>query len=355
MRDSERSRVGCVLRMGRTMRRVQYVAKRTEHRRAAGCLGNILIAARPFATSDGVMVSILVGVDGSEVGERAEAWAAQLAAACAGELEVATVWPSRPFEDASATTWDADIQRTESQLAGPWSERARRLGARVTTRLLTADTPDGLLDEGDRLDADLIVIGTRQQRRFAGLRLGSFADWIAHRTNRPLAIIPASARSLSTRRLLLGLDSDGAAAFAVDFCAALARQLGADVDRVACVPTAQTMASSPTCARAARPRRSRTSKRGRHRSGPTASTCAAVRSSTPVPHRPCSESPMTKKKPISSSSLPDRLVSCDWEASPCACSTTAHSRSCSYRHCLRETESGAAGVLTRPSARDDLA
>jgi len=173
------------------------------------------------------MERILVGVDGSAVSGRAQVWAARLALQLPARLVLATVWTD-PVGIPDAER-HAQAERRRTLLEGEWSDVTRHLGVPFETELLRGDSPDALLDAAESIDAALIVIGTRGSGGFPGLRLGSFADWIAHRTTRPLAVIPEPARPEEIRRILLGLAGGEGDIWAVGFCYQLAMKVGAEV------------------------------------------------------------------------------------------------------------------------------
>ena len=175
------------------------------------------------------MSRILVGVDGSKVAAAALSWAAGLAGPLDARLVVATAWvPSQiemPPEFARAER--DELGRT---LDDEWCGPARDAGVVFDSEVLGGEPPDALLDAADRHDAVLLVVGTRGAGGFAGLRLGSVADYVAHRTTRPLAVIPADAGLFrGVRRIVLGIDGAEDSLWPVGFCGLLAQRLRAEV------------------------------------------------------------------------------------------------------------------------------
>lgn len=170
---------------------------------------------------------ILVGVDGSAPAAGAETWAAHLARDLSARLVVATVWGPSQAEMPEAQT-RAERDQTLHLLQDSWAQPAHAIVDPVESVLLDGDSPDALLDAADRVDADLVVVGTRGRGGFAGLRVGSFSDYVAHRTTRPLAVIPADAKP-GVGRIVVGLDGSEGYPGVVGLCIALAEPLGADV------------------------------------------------------------------------------------------------------------------------------
>ncbi len=76
-----------------------------------------------------------------------------------------------------------------------------------------------LLDEAERLDADLIVVGTRGRGGLAELLLGSVSRSVAARAQRPVAIVPATS-TFSDGPIVVGYDGSpggqAALAWAID-------------------------------------------------------------------------------------------------------------------------------------------
>jgi nucleotide-binding universal stress UspA family protein len=82
-------------------------------------------------------------------------------------------------------------------------------GVTVETRLITDDPVNGILSSADHLDADLIAVGTRGQGLVARLLLGSVAESVLHRTERPVLASPPPlpAEALEILRRVTGVAS----------------------------------------------------------------------------------------------------------------------------------------------------
>jgi nucleotide-binding universal stress UspA family protein len=137
--------------------------------------------------------TILVGVDGSEAGARALAWAAARAREAGADVVAVHVLTfseqfRRDISFETMTTWRRERRE---QLDGEWTEPARGGGVRVSTSLAEADSPaGGLLDSAARLDADLIVLGVHSRGGLADRLLGATTYEVAHRARIPVVIIP---------------------------------------------------------------------------------------------------------------------------------------------------------------------
>jgi nucleotide-binding universal stress UspA family protein len=136
---------------------------------------------------------ILCATDGSEHGSRALRQAARMACAGDGELHVAHVIERIPgggrlagqnvfvteFED------DSRIVRQAGELAG-------EAGVTAEVHLVCgAGQPAKQLAElAERIDADLIVVGTRGHSPLAGVVLGSVTQQLLHAAGRPVLSLP---------------------------------------------------------------------------------------------------------------------------------------------------------------------
>lgn len=175
------------------------------------------------------MTTILVGVDGSEGALNALRWASKLAAPLDVRLVITTAWTPSEVEMPAAA---ADAERTalRERLESEWSQPAREAGVDFECEVLDGNPADALLGAADRRDALLTVVGTRGTGGFAGLRLGSVADYVAHRTTRPLAVVPSGAwDDHQIRRMVLGLEGSDDDLWCVGFCGLLAGALHAEV------------------------------------------------------------------------------------------------------------------------------
>lgn len=114
---------------------------------------------------------IVVGVDGSEGGLRAAAWAAAEARRGGGELEIHTAYsPGYVFVTAE------DVRQAMARVIDEAAEVAAAVAPDVPVHGVTHEaTPAHSLIEASR-DADLLVVGSRGRGGFAGLLLGSVSQ-----------------------------------------------------------------------------------------------------------------------------------------------------------------------------------
>ena len=100
---------------------------------------------------------ILVGYEGSEQSKDALALGKQLADVTGAELTVAAVSQFDPvYRD-----WDPHFQEVDAELAEQLEEAAEAVGA-VAKAIPSSSPARGLHDLAERIDADLIVVGSSQ-------------------------------------------------------------------------------------------------------------------------------------------------------------------------------------------------
>jgi nucleotide-binding universal stress UspA family protein len=154
------------------------------------------------------MKQILVGADGSRGAANAMRWASQLASLHGAEVIVMTGF--QPVDsELRPGRLETLLARQEQELAS-WCEAAQ-VGDGVVRTIVEHDEPrSAILAVAEREHADLIVVGRVGQSAGPGLlRIGSMAEWLAHRVDRPVAIVDDSPTP-TIRNVLVGVDgSDG--------------------------------------------------------------------------------------------------------------------------------------------------
>jgi nucleotide-binding universal stress UspA family protein len=160
---------------------------------------------------------IVVGVDPSESGRDAALWAADLAAAWRGGLNLVHVAPTRP---GALPDW-------LRELAGA----AERVGAEpVTTEMVRGTAFDVLLTRSHR--AAMIVVGSYGHDAPAGLLVGSTALTLVARAGCPVAVVRGGEEGLARPRggpVLVGVDGTPASDAALGLAAELGASLGAEL------------------------------------------------------------------------------------------------------------------------------
>lgn len=136
---------------------------------------------------------ILCATDGSEHGDRAVRQAARMALADDGELHLAHVIERIPGGGRLA---GQNVFLTESEINSrivrQGQELAEQAGVTAEVHLVRgAGNPGKQLAElADRIDADLIVLGSRGHSPLAGIALGSVTHQLLHAAGRPVLALP---------------------------------------------------------------------------------------------------------------------------------------------------------------------
>lgn len=173
---------------------------------------------------------ILVGYDGSEQAEDALAFGKQLADTSSAELVVAGVWPV-------AQMWsglDPAIDEAEAEFAHMVGAAAKSVGAKGE-RVLSTSPARGLHDRAERIDADLIVVGSCAHGRWGQTLVGSVGVALLHGSPCAVAIAPHGYRDQADRdieTIVVGFDGSAEAGLALLAASRLAREIGARVKLV---------------------------------------------------------------------------------------------------------------------------
>jgi nucleotide-binding universal stress UspA family protein len=181
---------------------------RARGRLASGLLGSVSYAVTAHAKCPAVVVrghetaypdaihEVVVGVDDSEVSERALEVAADIADETGAPLHIVRVEPLHaPDSWASVETRHAGSQHTHAMRAEAEAtlERAKKHAhgshpkLKIETEVLYGDAGHALAPLGNR--AGLLVVGSRGRGGFAGLLLGSVSHAVIHEANCPVMVV----------------------------------------------------------------------------------------------------------------------------------------------------------------------
>jgi nucleotide-binding universal stress UspA family protein len=176
------------------------------------------------------MKRIVVGTDGSPVAGDALRWSSMLARAYDGELVVITCrQPPRTSDAGQREQLEADLEREFASWVEPVTA-----GLSVRTAVVWDDPRQAILQVADAEDAELVVVGRAGRSCEVGpgvLQLNSTAEYLAHHSNRPLAVIAGGAQP-QLRRIVVGVDGSDNARAAARWAADTAATTGAVVDVV---------------------------------------------------------------------------------------------------------------------------
>jgi nucleotide-binding universal stress UspA family protein len=140
--------------------------------------------------------TIVVGVDGSEHGERALDWAIKEANLRGARLRLVAAWHlpptvySGPGYIPTLGTRES-FEEFASEAAEAAATRAREAGVEADSLVREGQAAEILLEEA--ANADMLVVGSRGHGGFAGLLLGSVSAQCAHHARCPLMVVRPAA------------------------------------------------------------------------------------------------------------------------------------------------------------------
>lgn len=144
---------------------------------------------------------IVVGIDGSEDGDRALRWAVRQARQLGGTVEAVMVydWPATEAAYLAGLGRDGERQRSEDILAEAVERVSREsVGVPIATQALRGNA--GVVLAGAAADADLLVVGSHGRGRLYHAVLGSVAEACVRMAECPVVVVPVphSARVRAT-------------------------------------------------------------------------------------------------------------------------------------------------------------
>jgi nucleotide-binding universal stress UspA family protein len=140
-----------------------------------------------------VFKTIVLGLDGSEHSKRAIPVAENLARQDGSRMVIAHVDEriaakgDMPSLHADETEIQAEIDREAERITSAGVETS------VETSVVVLGGPaHAIVEIADKVDAGLIVVGSRGHSAITGLLVGSVADRLLHIAGRPVLVVPAS-------------------------------------------------------------------------------------------------------------------------------------------------------------------
>ncbi len=126
-------------------------------------------------------MKFVVGIDGSETASLAAARAGELAAKVGGSVHVVCAYTGRDGStiQVGSDSFVVSSLTTAEQIAEQQAAAYRAQGIEATSAALDAKPAEALIEEAERIVADVIVVGNR---RMQGMKrvLGAIANDIAH-------------------------------------------------------------------------------------------------------------------------------------------------------------------------------
>jgi nucleotide-binding universal stress UspA family protein len=134
---------------------------------------------------------VVVGVDGSDNGTRAVAWAAELASLTGAEvIAVHAVGLLEHLPPDHPHPGYHNIPDARRLVEGDWTLHLRNADVKCRWHVADGDPVSVLLRVADDESADLLVVGMRGRSQRPELRLGSTSHQLAERCPCPLVIVP---------------------------------------------------------------------------------------------------------------------------------------------------------------------
>ena len=135
---------------------------------------------------------IVVGVDGSDAGQRALEWAAEECIRRNGILAAVIAWhPEHLLDNVVISAENADPQRFAHEIIGEAVAAARTAHpGLLITGVVERGRPAEVLADRAR-DAQLLVLGSHGHSRLFHATLGSTADAVVRSAPCPVVIVPA--------------------------------------------------------------------------------------------------------------------------------------------------------------------
>ena len=131
---------------------------------------------------------IVVGVDGSDGGQRALRWAVHEAAARNGSVQVVTAWAPAASDAPPAATEDEQHRSAVAAQTRMLEAVAVPAGLSVATEVVRGRAVDALTAAAR--DADLLVLGSHGHGRLHHAALGSVSDACVRKSACPVVILP---------------------------------------------------------------------------------------------------------------------------------------------------------------------
>ncbi len=147
------------------------------------------------------MSLVVVGVDGSEHGSAALAFAAEEAALRGADLRIVCSWetPAGMTMEAGMVPGIFDSFREEAETivrdAADWVRQVNP-GLSVEMKVVGSHPVTALLEEGRA--ADVLVVGTRGRGELAGILLGSVSQHLIHQAPCPVTVVPMPPKEKSS-------------------------------------------------------------------------------------------------------------------------------------------------------------
>ena len=179
------------------------------------------------------LTRILLATDGSENAVLARRAAADISNKTAAELPLAHVWAGVPPPAYPDMVFDDHFRSAKEgvrQLLRTQAWNARVAGARVAGEHLREGRPaEEITVLAEKLEADLVVVGSRRVGRLKRLVAGSVSEGVVHRASCPVLVVCGGKGAWPAGRVVVADDGTKPARRAGELAAEIAHLSGAEV------------------------------------------------------------------------------------------------------------------------------
>jgi len=181
-----------------------------------------------------IPTKILLATDGSPDAVLASRAAAELSNRSGSELHVVHAWQApthSTYEPTSKVEYPLLQKLLAQELLEEQLERLEALGATVTRAHLRRGGPaEEIIDLSEKLEADLLIVGSQGLGTITSLVLGSVSEKVAYLASRPTLVVRGQgAGAWLPRRVLIGDDSSEGARRAAGAAVNIAKLFEAQV------------------------------------------------------------------------------------------------------------------------------
>jgi nucleotide-binding universal stress UspA family protein len=170
--------------------------------------------------------NILLATDGSGDARMAAWAAANLSEKAGAELHIIHVWQSVPHPVIDPGNYEEEARRTLEEETRLVSDAGGVVGE---AHLMMGTPVDAILDLGEELGADLIVVGSRGHGALGRLVLGSVSEGVVHHSTRPVLVLRGGEDAWPPERVIIGDDASKAARKAGELASSIGALYGAKV------------------------------------------------------------------------------------------------------------------------------
>jgi nucleotide-binding universal stress UspA family protein len=167
---------------------------------------------------------ILLATDGSEDARLASLAAASFSVEGGAELHVVHAWQSVPHPVVDADYYEEGAARILEGETEFVSDAGAAIGG---THLVMRSPVDAILDLGEEIGADLLVVGSRGHGTLGRLILGSVSEGVVHHATSPVLVLRGGEGAWPPGRVVIGDDGSEAAKNAGELASSLGELFGA--------------------------------------------------------------------------------------------------------------------------------